>query len=71
MMGQQQAQDELWAPAMDLFSRIPEDHVLRRLERVLDFSFVREEVAHCYGSNGNTSVDPGGAHEDDVAALPG
>jgi transposase len=58
MMGKQQTQDELWAPALDLFARIPEEHPLRRLERVLDFSFVRAEVADCYGVNGNPSVDP-------------
>lgn len=58
MMGRQQTQDELWAPAGDLFSRIPEDHILRRLERVLDLSFTREAVADCYGKNGNASVDP-------------
>jgi transposase len=58
MMGRQRTQDELWAPTPDLFARIPEDHVLRRLERWLDLSFVRTAVAGCYGSNGNTSVDP-------------
>lgn len=25
---------------------------------MVGFSFVREEVAHCYGSKGNVSVDP-------------
>jgi transposase len=58
MMGRQQTQHELWAPVPDLFARIPEDHLLRRLERVLDLSFVRAEVANCYGTNGNASVDP-------------
>jgi transposase len=58
MMGRQQTQNELWAPVLDIFSRIPEDHLLRRLERVLDLSFVRTAVARCYGSNGNASVDP-------------
>jgi len=24
----------------------------------LDFSFVRRKVAHCYGYNGNESIDP-------------
>jgi len=52
MMGRQQTQHELWAPVPDLFARIPEDHLLRRLERVLDLSFVRAEVANCYGTNG-------------------
>src|SRR5436189_190624 len=58
MMGRQQTPPELWAATPDLLARNPEDHLLRRLERVLDLSFVRAEVADCYGSNGNRSVDP-------------
>lgn len=34
------------------------DHPLRRVAALIDFRFVREEVAHCYGSKGNISVDP-------------
>ena len=29
-----------------------------RVKAAIDFSFVREEVAHCYGKNGNESVAP-------------
>lgn len=38
--------------------RVPEDHFLRKLNRMLDLGFVREEVSKCYGRNGNVSVDP-------------
>jgi transposase len=38
--------------------RIPQDHVLRKINRILDLSFVRTEVAGFYGSKGNVSVDP-------------
>jgi transposase len=58
MMGHQQSQGELWAPASGVFSRIAEDHILRRIDKALDLSFVREEVRGCYGYNGNPSVDP-------------
>ncbi|MEM7601148.1 MAG: hypothetical protein AAF357_06990 [Verrucomicrobiota bacterium] len=58
MMGIQQKQGELWAKAVDLGSRLPDDHLLRQIDRLLDLSFVRERVAHLYGRNGNTSVDP-------------
>jgi len=58
MMGHQQSQGELWAPASGVFSRIPEDHILRRIDKALDLSFVRDEVRGCYGYNGNLSVDP-------------
>jgi len=33
-------------------------HPLRRVKATIDFGFVREEVAHCYGKNGNESVAP-------------
>jgi len=58
MMGRQQTQGELWAPASNVFAQIPEDHILRRVDKALDLSFVREEVRGCYGYNGNPSVDP-------------
>lgn len=38
---------------------IPEDHVLRRIDRVLDLSWLRTEVCDCYDQNqGRTSIDP-------------
>ena len=58
MMGIHQRQGELWAKAIDLGSRLPEDHLLRRLDKVLDLSFVREEVASFYVQRGNVSIDP-------------
>ena len=54
----QQKQGELWAKAVNLGSRLPDDHLLRQIDRLLDLSFVREKVAHLYGKNGNVSVDP-------------
>jgi hypothetical protein len=38
-------------------ARILEDHILRRLNAVLNLDFVREEVASKYGRNGQASVD--------------
>lgn len=58
MMGTHQKQGELWAKAVDLGGRIPADHLLRRLDKVLDLEFVRQEVAGLYGRRGNVSVDP-------------
>ena len=50
---------------MDLFVAgslerlVPEDHVLARVDRVLDLSWLREEVADCYClDNGRPGVDP-------------
>ena len=50
---------------MDLFVAgsldrlIPEDHVLKRVDHVLDLSWLREEVADCYClDNGRPGIDP-------------
>lgn len=58
MMGRHEKQNELWVEPVNLARRIPEDHPLRRLNRVLELDFVRQEVAGCYGRNGQVSVDP-------------
>ncbi|MEO8864052.1 MAG: IS1182 family transposase [Opitutaceae bacterium] len=58
MMGQQTGQKELFSYQVDLDRRIRADHPLRAIRAQIDFSFVREEVAHCYGYNGQVSVDP-------------
>lgn len=41
-----------------LEERIPQDHPLRRIEKAVDFSFVRPLVKHAYGHNGHESLDP-------------
>ncbi len=38
---------------------VPEDHILRQIDRVVDFSFVRELVWDCYDhTNGRPGTDP-------------
>lgn len=37
---------------------IPEGHILRLIDKHVDFSFVREKVAHLYSDKGRPSVDP-------------
>lgn len=58
MMGYWQKQTELWVEPINLGRRIPPDHLLRKINKVLDLGFVRREVAGFYGSNGHVSVDP-------------
>ncbi|MBA3607820.1 MAG: IS1182 family transposase [Chthoniobacterales bacterium] len=57
-MGQQKSERELFSYAVNLEKRVRSDHPLRRVAAAIDFRFVREEVAPCYGSKGNVSVDP-------------
>jgi len=58
MMGRHEGQKELFSYQVDLDRRVRGDHPLRAIRSAIDFSFVRQEVASCYGYNGNESVDP-------------
>lgn len=37
---------------------VPEDHLLRLIDKYVDFSFIREKVRHLYSHTGRPSVDP-------------
>src|SRR5438034_11737304 len=58
MMGQQKSEPRLFNYAVNLEKRVRASHPLRQVKAVIDFSFVRAEVARCYGRNGNESVPP-------------
>lgn len=58
MMGQQNSQKDLFTYNVDLDRRVRPDNPLRRIAAAVDFTFVRQEVIHTYGHNGNVSVDP-------------
>lgn len=58
MMGIHQPQDSLFSYRVNLEHRVRRDHPLRRVLAVIDFTFVRAEVARFYGRNGHEGVDP-------------
>jgi transposase len=58
MMGEQKSEPQLFNYAVNLEKRVRANHPLRQVKAAIDFSVVREEVAHCYGRNGNESVPP-------------
>src|SRR5438477_8874766 len=58
MMGEQRSERELFNYAVNLEKRVRANHPLRQVKVAIDFSFVREEVAHCYGKKGDESVAP-------------
>ena len=58
MMGEQKSEPQLFNYAVNLEKRVRANHPLRRVKAVIDFGFVREEVARYYGRNGNESVPP-------------
>ena len=57
-MGTHQPQNELFSYRVNLEQRVRADHPLRRLQAVLDLSFVRPEVEGFYGVNGHVGTDP-------------
>src|ERR1700733_9087846 len=58
MMGTQDTQKHLFNYSVDLDKRVRRDNPLRAIRDKIDFAWVRAEVAHHYGCNGNESVDP-------------
>jgi transposase len=58
MMGSNdKPQDELFY-AFNLDEIVPQDHLLRDIDRVLDLSNLREHLAPYYSHTGRPSVDP-------------
>jgi transposase len=58
MLGRQRSEPTLFQ-YVDVEALVPENHLLRKIDAVLDLSFVREAVAECYSSSlGRPSIDP-------------
>ena len=51
-------QERLFHYGVRLGERVPQDHLLRRIDELVDFEFVRTRVSGCYGKNGHLSEDP-------------
>lgn len=59
MIGKQERWQEDLFVAGPLRDLIPDDHVLKRVDKVLDLSWLRKEVADCYCvDNGRPGIDP-------------
>ena len=57
MMGRQVAQGSLFY-GFRLEDHVPADHLLRRVDGLFDFGFVREALADSYSVTGRPSIDP-------------
>ena len=57
MMGQQSRTEPLFY-YFRLEDQIPQDHLLRLIDRYVDFDFVRERLKNFYSSTGRPSIDP-------------
>jgi transposase len=51
-------QPKLFHYNVNLETRMPQDHVLRKMRNRIDFDFVSDEVKDTYGDRGNVSVPP-------------
>ncbi len=59
MMGTQPPpQNNLFHFGINIDKRIRANHPLRRVNELIDFDFVYDEVKDFYGNNGNESVPP-------------
>ena len=58
MIGSQKKQESIFCYGVSLEKRVPPNHPLRKIKQALDLGFVRPEVSHFYGYNGNESVAP-------------
>ena len=58
MMGQQGPSQEQLFYAFSLESHVPADHLLRRIDSVLDLSDLRQHLAPYYSHTGRPSIDP-------------
>ena len=58
MMGPAVGRQDRLFYEFDLEERIPHDHLLRRIDAVLDLSWLRADLAPFYSHTGCPSVDP-------------
>ena len=58
MLGEQVGQQDRLFYEFDLEDRVPPDHLLRRLDAVLDLNWLRAELAPFYSHTGRPSIDP-------------
>ncbi len=57
MMGKKTKQSPLFY-YMNISDMIPEDHILRLINKYIDFSFIRKRTKQLYSDTGRPSIDP-------------
>jgi transposase len=59
MMGKaKKTEPKLFYYSVSLEQRVSKEHPLRKIKQLVNFDFIRSQVADSYGVNGNQSVDP-------------
>jgi len=57
MMGKKTKQEHLFY-YINMKDMIPENHILRLIDKYIDFSFIRKKTQHLYSHTGRPSIDP-------------
>lgn len=57
MLGENQRQEPMFH-YIRMEDMVPENHLLRLVDKYIDFSFIREKVKHLYSHTGRPSIDP-------------
>ena len=57
LLGEQQKQEAMFH-YIRMEDMVPENHLLRLVDKYIDFSFIREKVKHLYSHTGRPSIDP-------------
>jgi len=57
LLGEQQKQATMFH-YIRMEDMVPENHLLRMVDKYIDFSFIREKVKHLYSHTGRPSIDP-------------
>ena len=57
MLGKRNPQQPLFY-YFNMADMIPKDHILRLINKYVDFSFIRSKVKHLYSDMGRPSIDP-------------
>ena len=58
MLGEQVGLQDRLSYEFNLEDRVPNDHLLRRLDAVLDLNWLRSELSPFYSHTGCPSIDP-------------
>lgn len=58
MMGFKNRDDRQSVNQFSLEELVPKDHLIRKIDKAIDFSFIRDRVKHLYSDRGINSIDP-------------
>jgi len=58
MMGERQSGQDSLFYGFSLEAHVPDDHMLRAIDKFADLSFVREHLKDYYSNTGRPSIDP-------------